>query len=455
WVQCDECGKWRHLRADKVWTLETGAPWRCTMNEDDPQRAVCSAPEEDWVEDDGQDWIWSDDTSSRTEVTLAGGDGVDVAGDNNTRNRNGGRCESAVAGGEGDGKVGARTTSILEGVGEVATGACTLPSPATVSSATFSTVSSVQTPTAEDGGRVDGGSGGGSGCVDRDEEIDMENCSNVCGVGGNGDRSGGNGGNSGFAWESKGDRNAVSDDRHDPVQPPRLVQQEGREAKRPSSSVIKGPRGHHLPPPLPIGRVAVKGGVFADANSEVEVSIDQVAVPATSPSSIPAVISSACSSHTAVLIPSSHTPMASQVSVTPPALVPRRNIPTTTAASVVVGGEEHRGVAPVLHNGPNGVNRGGGEELRGSLTDDRCDGVNEGCRDGVGARSSSQLVLTASPTLVKSSLLLPPTVQSPLSLDSYALQALASPCTPCTPCPPLLGSLTSKDDAVLKKISGE
>uniref|UniRef100_A0A7S1C0T6 CW-type domain-containing protein n=1 Tax=Corethron hystrix TaxID=216773 RepID=A0A7S1C0T6_9STRA len=47
WVQCDRCAKWRRLRG-AVDSKKLPSKWFCTMNKSDPERARCSAPEEEY-----------------------------------------------------------------------------------------------------------------------------------------------------------------------------------------------------------------------------------------------------------------------------------------------------------------------------------------------------------------------------------------------------------------------
>ena len=47
WVQCDKCKKWRRLRG-VVDEKKLPTKWFCSMNRNDPERARCSAPEEDY-----------------------------------------------------------------------------------------------------------------------------------------------------------------------------------------------------------------------------------------------------------------------------------------------------------------------------------------------------------------------------------------------------------------------
>ena len=47
WVQCDKCKKWRRLFA-LVPGQKLPSRWYCSMNKNDPARAECSAPEEDY-----------------------------------------------------------------------------------------------------------------------------------------------------------------------------------------------------------------------------------------------------------------------------------------------------------------------------------------------------------------------------------------------------------------------
>jgi len=47
WVECDKCGKWRRLRG-VVDERKLPAKWYCSMNKNDPERAKCSAPEEEY-----------------------------------------------------------------------------------------------------------------------------------------------------------------------------------------------------------------------------------------------------------------------------------------------------------------------------------------------------------------------------------------------------------------------
>jgi len=47
WVECDKCKKWRRLRG-VVDAKKLPSKWYCTMNKGDPDRAKCSAPEEEY-----------------------------------------------------------------------------------------------------------------------------------------------------------------------------------------------------------------------------------------------------------------------------------------------------------------------------------------------------------------------------------------------------------------------
>lgn len=47
WIQCDKCGKWRRLRG-VVDVKKLPSKWYCSMNKKDPDRAKCSAPEEEY-----------------------------------------------------------------------------------------------------------------------------------------------------------------------------------------------------------------------------------------------------------------------------------------------------------------------------------------------------------------------------------------------------------------------
>lgn len=47
WVECDKCKKWRRLRGI-VDAKKLPPKWYCTMNRNDPERAKCSAPEEEY-----------------------------------------------------------------------------------------------------------------------------------------------------------------------------------------------------------------------------------------------------------------------------------------------------------------------------------------------------------------------------------------------------------------------
>lgn len=47
WVECDRCKKWRRLRG-VVDARKLPSKWYCSMNRNDPERARCSAPEEDY-----------------------------------------------------------------------------------------------------------------------------------------------------------------------------------------------------------------------------------------------------------------------------------------------------------------------------------------------------------------------------------------------------------------------
>ena len=47
WVECDKCKKWRRLRG-VVDEKKLPTKWYCSMNRNDPERARCSAPEEDY-----------------------------------------------------------------------------------------------------------------------------------------------------------------------------------------------------------------------------------------------------------------------------------------------------------------------------------------------------------------------------------------------------------------------
>lgn len=48
WVQCNRCNKWRRLPADTN-VKKLPRKWYCTMNEFDPPRQNCDAPEEDYT----------------------------------------------------------------------------------------------------------------------------------------------------------------------------------------------------------------------------------------------------------------------------------------------------------------------------------------------------------------------------------------------------------------------
>jgi len=52
WVQCDKCRKWRRLRG-VVDAKKLPSKWYCNMNKGDPDRASCSALEEDYAEGGG------------------------------------------------------------------------------------------------------------------------------------------------------------------------------------------------------------------------------------------------------------------------------------------------------------------------------------------------------------------------------------------------------------------
>lgn len=47
WVECDKCKKWRRLRG-VVDEKKLPTKWYCSMNKNDPERARCSAPEEEY-----------------------------------------------------------------------------------------------------------------------------------------------------------------------------------------------------------------------------------------------------------------------------------------------------------------------------------------------------------------------------------------------------------------------
>eukprot|EP00986_Skeletonema_menzelii_P003349 scaffold1019_cov146-Skeletonema_menzelii.AAC.7 len=47
WVECDRCKKWRRLRG-VVDARKLPSKWYCSMNKNDPERARCSAPEEEY-----------------------------------------------------------------------------------------------------------------------------------------------------------------------------------------------------------------------------------------------------------------------------------------------------------------------------------------------------------------------------------------------------------------------
>jgi hypothetical protein len=47
WVECDKCKKWRRLRG-VVDAKKLPSKWYCHMNKGDPERAKCSAPEEEY-----------------------------------------------------------------------------------------------------------------------------------------------------------------------------------------------------------------------------------------------------------------------------------------------------------------------------------------------------------------------------------------------------------------------
>lgn len=47
WVECDKCKKWRRLRG-VVDEKKLPTKWFCSMNRNDPERARCSAPEEEY-----------------------------------------------------------------------------------------------------------------------------------------------------------------------------------------------------------------------------------------------------------------------------------------------------------------------------------------------------------------------------------------------------------------------
>lgn len=47
WVECDRCKKWRRLRG-VVDAKKLPSKWYCSMNRNDPDRARCSAPEEEY-----------------------------------------------------------------------------------------------------------------------------------------------------------------------------------------------------------------------------------------------------------------------------------------------------------------------------------------------------------------------------------------------------------------------
>jgi hypothetical protein len=48
WVQCNKCNKWRRLPADTN-VKKLPRKWYCSMNESDPLRQSCTAPEEDYT----------------------------------------------------------------------------------------------------------------------------------------------------------------------------------------------------------------------------------------------------------------------------------------------------------------------------------------------------------------------------------------------------------------------
>lgn len=47
WVECDKCKKWRRLRG-VIDAKKLPSRWVCSMNKTDPERARCSAPEEEY-----------------------------------------------------------------------------------------------------------------------------------------------------------------------------------------------------------------------------------------------------------------------------------------------------------------------------------------------------------------------------------------------------------------------
>jgi CW-type Zinc Finger len=47
WVECDKCKKWRRLRG-VVDEKKLPSKWYCSMNKNDPERARCAAPEEEY-----------------------------------------------------------------------------------------------------------------------------------------------------------------------------------------------------------------------------------------------------------------------------------------------------------------------------------------------------------------------------------------------------------------------
>ena len=57
WVQCDKCKKWRRLRG-LFGNQKLPSRWYCSMNKNDPEHALCSAPEE--VYDDADNEISTD-----------------------------------------------------------------------------------------------------------------------------------------------------------------------------------------------------------------------------------------------------------------------------------------------------------------------------------------------------------------------------------------------------------
>jgi len=67
WVECDRCKKWRRLRG-VVDAKKLPSKWYCSMNHQDPERAKCSAPEEEY--NDAQNIIPESATDQRTRKHL-------------------------------------------------------------------------------------------------------------------------------------------------------------------------------------------------------------------------------------------------------------------------------------------------------------------------------------------------------------------------------------------------